>query len=73
MRRLGDILIEQGTLTEDQLEEAFASKFSNFIHPENSPVLSAELDKAHLHISRNANAKVVFLDLCIKINSALKM
>ena len=53
-------------------EAGFAAKFSNYIHPENAPGMSIELDKAHLHISRNANAKVVFLDLCIKLNRLLK-
>lgn len=54
-------------------EKAFASKFSNFIHPENTPLLANELNLAHMHISRNANVKVVFLDLCIKLNRMLKM
>jgi len=54
-------------------EEAFAQKFSNFIHPTNAPYLNIEIDKAFIHIARNANAKVVFLDLCIKLNRILKM
>ncbi len=54
-------------------EEGFAEKFANFIHPANAPYLSIEFDKAYLHIARNANAKVVFLDLCIKLNKILKM
>lgn len=55
------------------VEEGFASKFSSFIHPTNAPHLSSEFDKAFLHISRNANVKVVFLDLTIKLNRILKM
>ncbi len=54
-------------------EGSFAEKFSDFIHPTNAPYLSSELDRAFMHISRNANAKVVFLDLCIKLNKILKM
>lgn len=54
-------------------EESFAEKFSNFIHPANAPYLSTEFDKAILHITRNANAKVVMLDLCIKLNKILKI
>jgi DNA polymerase-3 subunit delta' len=54
-------------------EEGFAQKFANFIHPNNAPYLSSEIDRAYLHISRNANAKVVFLDLCIKLNKILKL
>lgn len=54
-------------------EEAFAEKFANFIHPTNAPFLSSEIDKAFVHIARNANAKVVFLDLSIKLNRILKI
>ena len=54
-------------------EEGFASKFSTFIHPANVPLLTQEIDKAFFHISRNANPKVVFLDLSIKLNRILKM
>lgn len=54
-------------------EDAFASKFSNFIHPENSPLMAQEFNLAYTHISRNANAKVVFLDLCIQLNRLLKI
>lgn len=54
-------------------EDAFASKFSNFIHPENAPLMAQELDLAYNHISRNANAKVVFLDLCIQLNRLIKI
>jgi DNA polymerase-3 subunit delta' len=54
-------------------ELSFAEKFSPFIHSENSPYISTELNTAFTHISRNANAKVVFLDLCIKLNKYLRM
>jgi DNA polymerase-3 subunit delta' len=54
-------------------EETFAARFSTFIHPNNTPLLNQELDKAYLHITRNANPKVVFLDVCIKLNRILKM
>jgi len=54
-------------------EKSFAEKFSNFIHPENSGLIAEELNKAHLHISRNANVKVVMLDVCIQINRLLKI
>jgi len=54
-------------------ELAFAEKFSAFIRFENSPYITGELNTAFMHISRNANAKVVFLDLCIKLNKYLRM
>jgi len=54
-------------------EKGFAEKFANFIHPENTPMIVEELSMAHMHIERNANSKVVLLDLCIKLNQLLKM
>lgn len=53
-------------------ENNFSQKFSDFIHPENVLELTEEFTLAHTHISRNANVKVVFLDMCIKINRLLK-
>ncbi len=54
-------------------EHGFAAKFSGFIHPENAFLIAAEFDLAIKHIVRNANAKVVFLDLCIQLNRMLKI
>jgi len=53
-------------------EKDFATRFSAFIHPDNAPMISIEFDKAHLHILRNANPKILFLDLCIKLNQLLR-
>lgn len=57
--------------TED--EKLFAHKFAAFIHPGNVEQISAEFDKAFYHIGRNANAKIVFLDTCIKLCTYLRM
>ncbi|MGD9991677.1 MAG: ATP-binding protein [Salinivirgaceae bacterium] len=54
-------------------ETGFAERFSTYIHPANSGLLQQELDKAFMHIARNANAKVVFLDLCFKQNRLLRL
>jgi DNA polymerase-3 subunit delta' len=54
-------------------ENDFAERFSTYIHPANSGLLQQELDKAFMHIARNANAKVVFLDLCFKQNRLLRL
>jgi DNA polymerase-3 subunit delta' len=54
-------------------ETSFAERFSTYIHPANSGLLQQELDKAFVHIARNANAKVVFLDLCFKQNRLLRL
>lgn len=53
-------------------ENDFSQKFATFIHPQNTEQLVYEITLAHTHISRNANAKVVLLDMCIKINQLLK-
>lgn len=53
-------------------ENDFSEKFALFIHPQNAEQLVYEVTLAHTHISRNANAKVVLLDMCIKINQLLK-
>ncbi len=52
-------------------EKEFSVNFSRFITAENIFELSNELNLAYTHISRNANAKIVFLDTCININKLL--
>lgn len=54
-------------------EGDFAKKFSRFIHPQNSGLIAEELDKAYYHISRNASAKIVFMDTIIKLARCLRM
>lgn len=54
-------------------EYGFAERFSTYIHPANSGLLQQELDKAFVHIARNANAKVLFLDLSFKLNRLLRL
>jgi len=54
-------------------EYRFANKFYPFINPTNSPLLISELNKAYSHISRNANAKILFLDLGINLGKLLKI
>ena len=58
-------------LTDD--ESGFASKFSRFIHPQNSMLIAETLDKAIYHISRNAGAKIVFMDTIITLARCLRM
>lgn len=53
-------------------ENAFSmEKFGRFIHGENIHALMEEFDRAHYHISRNGNPKIIFLDLSIKVTRAL--
>jgi DNA polymerase-3 subunit delta' len=49
-------------------EEAdFSSKFHPFINQENIYSLADEFNNAYSHIEANGNAKIVFLDLALKI------
>ncbi len=48
-------------------EDEFSEKFSRFIHRENVYALYEELNTAYNHISANAYARIVFLDLSLKI------
>ena len=42
-------------------------KFAPFIHAENCMEIISELNMAQLHIERNANPKILFLDTSFKI------
>jgi DNA polymerase-3 subunit delta' len=48
-------------------EMEFAGKFSDFIHHKNAPLMADELNKACIHIEANGYAKIVFLDLALKL------
>lgn len=53
-------------------EMNFSQRFSPFINEENVWMISDELSKAHSDIERNANAKIVFLDLGLKLVKLLR-
>ena len=53
-------------------QKQFLSKFSSFIHHKNITEFHQEINKAYYHLERNANAKVLFLDVSLKIYSLLK-
>ncbi|MBN2662074.1 MAG: DNA polymerase III subunit delta [Bacteroidales bacterium] len=57
-------------LTKKELE--FSSKFSIFITEKNIFELHEEFNKAYADIERNASAKILFLDLILKIAQLLK-
>ena len=57
-------------LTDEQ--NAFLSKFSPFINSKNIVGLTEAFNEAYYHIERNANAKILFLDLSIKTFSLLQ-
>jgi len=55
-------------------EEAdFSKKFSAFIHKKNIFFLYEEIDKAYQHIERNANDKILFLDMGLKLSKMLRI
>jgi len=54
-------------------EYDFAKKFSAFITEANYEKLILHLDKGHFHIERNANPKILFLDLSIEIAKLLNI
>ncbi len=58
-------------LTDKELE--FTKKFSRFIHSNNIELFYTELNKAYADITRNASAKILFLDLALKFTRFLKI
>lgn len=48
-------------------EVEFSSKFHPFINQDNIYLITEELNKAFAHIEGNGNAKIIFLDLGLKI------
>ena len=53
-------------------ERAFLTKFSPYIHANNLVKFTNELEKAILHIERNANGYLTMFDLSIKLAGLLK-
>ncbi|MDQ3191562.1 MAG: DNA polymerase III subunit delta [Bacteroidota bacterium] len=54
-------------------EAAFLQKFSPFIHGGNCLQITEELTKAAMHIERNANPRILFLDLSLRMMKLLKL
>ena len=48
-------------------EQEFSTKFAPFIHDGNVEKMMDELSKAEVQIGQNANAKIVFFDLCLQM------
>lgn len=53
-------------------EKEFVVKFSGSINPAKAEALYNELEKAHYHIERNANSKILFLDVSLLFVKVLK-
>ncbi len=54
------------------MELEFIVKFSKFISLNQAQAIIHELEKAHYHIERNANPKILFLDVSLRLVSILK-
>jgi len=53
-------------------EHSFLEKFAKFINNQNITELQEEFNLAHYHLERNANAKILFTDLVIKLTKLIK-
>jgi DNA polymerase III subunit delta' len=54
-------------------EKAFAQKFSPYINHKNIMLIYEEFKTGHYQIQRNVNARLIFMDLALKLNKLLKM
>jgi DNA polymerase III subunit delta' len=54
-------------------EREFVQKFAPFIHSGNIDRFTDELNKAYFHLERNANVKILFMDLAFKFNELLNV
>lgn len=55
-----------------QEEQAFLAKFARFINNQNITELHNEFNEAHYHLERNANSKILFSDLVIRLTKLIK-
>jgi DNA polymerase-3 subunit delta' len=64
---------DQGLVKLGADEQEFVKKFAPFIHAGNIEKFTEELNKAYYHMERNANAKILFMDLAFKFNEFLNI
>jgi DNA polymerase-3 subunit delta' len=60
-------------LEKSEKESVFISKFSPFIHEDNSVIIIEKLEKAIKAINRNANPKILLFELSLQIIKLLKV
>lgn len=53
-------------------EQQFGERFAPFINESNIEAFDEEFSLAHRQIEQNGNAKIIFLDLCLKVTVLLK-
>lgn len=82
LMRYGLYLIRQCALQWQQVpelvrafgqEQEFVKKFSALLNEHNAEGIRQELEQAHVHIERNANPKVLFMDLSYRMMGLLRM
>jgi len=66
-------LREQELVCMDEQENEFSQKFSPFINEKNVIYLFREFDKSYRDISMNGNAKLIFIDLGLKVSRMIRM
>lgn len=54
-------------------EMEFVKKFSALLNVQNADGIRRELETAHMHLERNANPKVLFMDLSYRLGTLLRM
>lgn len=54
-------------------EADFLAKFAPFIHGDNILAITEVLNDAHMHIGRNAYAKIIFMDMSMKFANLLRV
>ena len=60
-------------LKTNENELAFLTKFSSFIHEENSVMIFEKLEESIKAINRNANAKILFFELSLQMVKLLRL
>lgn len=82
LMRYGLYLIRQCTLQWQQVpelvrvlgqEQEFVQNFSKLLNHANAEGIRIELETAHLHVERNANPKILFIDLSYRLMDLLRM
>ena len=53
-------------------EQKFLTKFARFINNQNITELTNEFNDSYYHIERNANPKILFTDLVIRLTKMIK-
>lgn len=53
-------------------EKQFGERFAPFVNEKNIEELYDEFSLAHRQVEQNGNAKIIFLDLCLKVTLFLR-